>query len=241
MLYPRWRKVIGDLWSNKLRTLLVALSIAVGVFAVGMIADARERMIRGLSDEYLAGNPFSAVISTNEPFDEDLVEAIRDTPGVAEAEGRKSVSVRLNVGPDQWETLQLFAIPDFDDVRIGKFELEQGQWPPPDKTVLIERSALSPMLGVNINMGETILVETLDQEQREIPVVGIVHDLHVAPTFIFGDYYGYITEETLEWFGESREYNSVRFMVDVTGYSTLSTSTQLPMTSAARSSAADAK
>jgi len=29
MLSPRWRKVLGDLWSNKTRTILVVLSIAV--------------------------------------------------------------------------------------------------------------------------------------------------------------------------------------------------------------------
>ena len=32
---PRWNKVLRDLWGNKVRTLLVALSIAIGVFAVG--------------------------------------------------------------------------------------------------------------------------------------------------------------------------------------------------------------
>ena len=35
---PRWHKVFSDLWSNKVRTLLVVASIAVGLFAVGMIA-----------------------------------------------------------------------------------------------------------------------------------------------------------------------------------------------------------
>ena len=41
MIPPRWRKVLRDLWSNKTRTILVVLSIAVGVFAVGMIAGSR--------------------------------------------------------------------------------------------------------------------------------------------------------------------------------------------------------
>ena len=41
MLSPRWRKVLRDLWSNKTRTILVVLSIAVGVFAVGMISGSR--------------------------------------------------------------------------------------------------------------------------------------------------------------------------------------------------------
>ncbi|MEJ2557520.1 MAG: hypothetical protein P8186_15085 [Anaerolineae bacterium] len=37
MISPRWRKVLRDLWHNKARTVIVVLSIAVGVFAVGMI------------------------------------------------------------------------------------------------------------------------------------------------------------------------------------------------------------
>ena len=41
MLRPRWRKVLRDLWSNKTRTLLVVLSIAVGVFAIGMVGGSR--------------------------------------------------------------------------------------------------------------------------------------------------------------------------------------------------------
>ena len=35
---PRWNKVLRDLWGNKVRTLLVALSIAIGVFAVGVVS-----------------------------------------------------------------------------------------------------------------------------------------------------------------------------------------------------------
>ena len=41
MLSPRWRKVLRDLWGNRARTMLVVLSIAVGVFAVGMIAGSQ--------------------------------------------------------------------------------------------------------------------------------------------------------------------------------------------------------
>ncbi len=214
MVNPRWRKVLGDLWSNKTRTLLVALSIAVGVFTVGMIAEGRERMLRGLTEPYLAGNPFSGVIATEQPFDQDLVDSIEKINGVQVAEGSKSVTVRMRVGPDQGEPLQLRAIEDFNDIKISQPTPESGAWPPPDNTMLIERSALSEMLGVNVQQGDTIYVETLDGLDRRIPVTGVVHDMHVAPTFIFGQYYGYITAETLEWFGASRDFSAVRFMVD---------------------------
>ena len=40
LLKPRWSKVFSDLWDDKTRTALVVASIAVGVFAVGMIITA---------------------------------------------------------------------------------------------------------------------------------------------------------------------------------------------------------
>ncbi len=46
MFSPCWRKVLADVWDNKSRTLLVVLSITVGVFAIGMIAGAHDRASR---------------------------------------------------------------------------------------------------------------------------------------------------------------------------------------------------
>ena len=41
MLSPRWQKVFRDLWSNKTRTILVLLSIAIGVAAIGMVSNTK--------------------------------------------------------------------------------------------------------------------------------------------------------------------------------------------------------
>ncbi len=38
MIRPRWQKVIADLWGNRTRSILVVASIAVGLFALGVIA-----------------------------------------------------------------------------------------------------------------------------------------------------------------------------------------------------------
>jgi putative ABC transport system permease protein len=52
MLRPRWKKVLSDLWDNKLRTILVVASIAVGVFSVGMIAGAYVIISQDMSSNY---------------------------------------------------------------------------------------------------------------------------------------------------------------------------------------------
>ena len=77
MLSPRWRKVWRDLWSNKTRTLLVLLSIAVGVTAIGMVMGAQTIVDENLPAAYAAVNPASGQTFTLTTFDDNMVESIR--------------------------------------------------------------------------------------------------------------------------------------------------------------------
>jgi len=69
MLSPRWRKVLRDLWGNKFRTLLVVLSTAVGVFALGL-----KRFIADMHANALQ-LPRSAVVGSD---DEPAVFVVED-------------------------------------------------------------------------------------------------------------------------------------------------------------------
>ena len=91
MLSPRWRKVLRDLWHNKRRTVIVVLSIAVGVFAVGMISSTQIMMSDDLAVSYAATDPASAELYP-EAFDEELVEVVRRIEGVREAEGGRPMA-----------------------------------------------------------------------------------------------------------------------------------------------------
>ena len=107
MLAPRWRKVLGDLSSNPTRTILVVLSIAIGVFAVGTVTGGREILIRDLNGDWNAVNPASASIVADD-IDEDLVQVIRRMPGVAEAQASRSITVRALTPTGEWKDLQDF-------------------------------------------------------------------------------------------------------------------------------------
>ena len=109
MLRPRWRKVLRDLWGNKTRTLLVVLSIAVGVFAIALVSGSQAIMTRELAAAYAAINPVHAQIAA-EPFDDDLVQAVRHVPGVRDAQGHLNLSVRVRTGPETWQQLDLAEI-----------------------------------------------------------------------------------------------------------------------------------
>jgi putative ABC transport system permease protein len=211
MVSPRWRKVWRDLWSNKTRTFLVILSIAVGVFAVGLVATAQAALASELTASYLASNPADLTLMTT-PFDEEMLKAIRrmrDTNDVSVVEGRRLISARVRLAPNQWRTLQLVALADFGDIRINQVHPERGTWPPGKREVLLERSSLRIM---NVAVGEAIEIELSDGTQRRLRVAGLVHDLKL-PAFLTNTVSGYITQDTAEWLGEPRTFNELNALI----------------------------
>ncbi len=209
LLSPRWRKVVRDLWNNKTRTLLVVMSIAVGVFAVGVIVSTQLLLNEDMSASYNATRPASAVLYLGR-FKEDVVDTVRHMPSIETAEGVHSVSLRMQVGPNEWRTLNLDVIDHFDDQKLNVVTPVSGAWPPPDKTVLIERASLHL---TNAQVGQTVTVEVPDNKTRELRIAGIAHDMNKPPAAFTGQPYGYITFDTLEWLGYPRDYSSLRILV----------------------------
>ena len=111
MLRPRWRKVLADLWEHRARTLLVVASIAVGVFAVGMIAGSYIVIPRDMNGSYEASNPANIEIVTD-PLDDQWIEGIGRMEGVAEAEGRRRATLRLKILGRGWTTLEVTALDE---------------------------------------------------------------------------------------------------------------------------------
>lgn len=210
MRNPLWNKVLRDLWGNKTRTLLVVLSIAVGVFAIGTIVSTRIILARELPARYAATNPASATIFTHDPFDEDLVQVVRGMREVQDAEGRRRIPLRLRIGTGEWRDIEIFAIPDYDDIRVNQVWPERGAWPPPERELLIERAALDL---IDAQVGDTVVIESPAGEQRELRIAGLVHDITQPPAVFVGSAYGYITFATLEWLGEPRTFDELHIVV----------------------------
>lgn len=204
----RWTKVFRDLWSNRARTILVILSISVGVFAIGMIASAQDALTQSLAAQYAAMRPADAILLTEPLLDDDFVEGIRNMRGVEEAEGRRSLALRISLDGrgETWRDLTLYALDDYDDQRLFFIREQDGLWPPEKGQVLLERASL-PYIGAEI--GDQILVKTPDGRKFHLTVSGRAHDLYRIPPVIEGWIYGYVSMDTLRWMGESEGYNEL--------------------------------
>jgi putative ABC transport system permease protein len=210
MLQPRWRKIIRDLWSSKLRTILVVLSIAIGVFAIGVIASARVILSRDMNQSYAATNPHSATIFPDH-FNEELVQSVRNMPNVREAAGRRSIRAQIAIGPNQWRDINLYAVPDYNDIRVNRFWSEAGAWPPPDHEVLIERASIDYL---NVSIGATVQIKMNGDTERTMRVAGAVYNPEQPEAGIAGLAFGYISLDTLKWLGEARGLNELLIVVE---------------------------
>jgi putative ABC transport system permease protein len=210
---PRWRKVLRDLWGHRARTFLVILSILVGVTALGIIGATYVIIARDLPLGYNAASPMSARLFTD-PFDDELVRVLKNLSGVGEVEGRRTLTARIKVttpsGQTQWRDIDLFAIPDYEGIKINKIVPEQGKFPPGERELLIERAAL-PLMGARI--GDTVTMRMPNETEREIPVTGTVHDTTRPSATFMNRVYGYLDIKTLEWLGAPQSYNELLFTV----------------------------
>lgn len=209
-IQPRWRKVIKDLWGNKVRTALVVLSIAIGVFAIGMIIGTDIMLRQDLTRGYLDTEPASAILYLS-PFNEELVHVARGVRGVVEAEGRRRFSMRVEVSPGQWKTIDVRAFSDFEDMRLSKIAPEEGAWPPQPGALMIERASL-PLLEASV--GDMLTVRLPDGRTRKMPIQGLVHDVSRPPAQFTGDPSAYITLTTLDSLGLDRTFSELHILVD---------------------------
>src|SRR6266498_4582941 len=170
IMKPRWRKVLHDLLDNKVRTLLVVFSIAVGVFSIGVIAGAYQIISNDMSASYSANKPANVELRMTN-FDEDMLSMIHNQRGVEEAEGRRVFNMRVRVpGTEKWTTLDVIAFEDFEKNAIDLLTPIQGQVMPKKREVLLEQEVLQH---INIGAGGLLEFQLPDGSTKTLPVVGI--------------------------------------------------------------------
>ena len=226
MLSPRWRKVLRDLWYNKTRTLLVIFSIAIGVFAVGMVLHTNLLVAERVRDDFAASMPANATFYA-ENVNNEMVARVAKMPGVAAAEGRSSVQVQVQIGDDEWASIELTAFPEPENLAIDRVlpiktfrefpdvGAERGVWPPKRREVVIERSSYfnQGMIPPDMVVGDTLTIKTRDEKVKSLKVVGLAHESNRAPAPFQGQGFGYVDFDTLEWLGGSATYDQLNIRV----------------------------
>lgn len=200
----RWRKVRADLLTNKLRSGLAVISLAVGTTAVGALVLAGDSLDSSFESSLRTVNPPSAVLVTD-PFDADLVDEVLAHPAVGQAEARRSHRTQVAGPAGDSLGVELVAMPEFADNHVALIDAVEGTWPPSRDGIVLERASISE-LGASV--GDEVLVEIPGKTPLELTVTGTASDVTEVAPMLGGSVRGYVAMETMTELTGSDELNT---------------------------------
>jgi putative ABC transport system permease protein len=166
--YKTWR----DLWGNWSRTLLVALSIAIGVLGVGLIVVTQDILSSDIRTRYAAINPAQIEITVPAGVTLDDVSGLRKISGVAAAQPRAIFNGRYHtLESTEWKTVELIVVPEPDAQTINIITPQTGKWYAERGQVIVERASLTAM---NAQIGDTIIIDAMGHE-KSLEIIGTAH------------------------------------------------------------------
>jgi putative ABC transport system permease protein len=192
-----WYKLRHDLWHHRGRSLLVVLSIAAGVFAVGAIFGMVDQLLSGMDRAHRAVNPAHINIILRNYIPQAVVDELKEVPGVVDVEPVNQLSIRYRLATDdKWALGTLVMRPDFNDQLYDLQMLVDGEWPS-DGKFAVERLS-GQYFGVDL--GESVIFDVAGEE-RAFEIAGLVRHPFVQPPFFGGQAHFFTDAEGLAEFG----------------------------------------
>ncbi|MBI4673655.1 MAG: FtsX-like permease family protein [Chloroflexi bacterium] len=209
-----WTKVWYDLWHYKVRTLLAVLSIAAGVFAVGVVFGMTDQLLSGMDAAHQAVTPSHLNMQLTRYATREQIEGIKNVEGVLDVEPYNLITLNYRFDPQaEWKQGTIVLRENWTQQRMDMTQLKQGAWPRKDN-VAIERLS-SSYYGADI--GDTVWFKQGDRI-REFTVAGKVRHPFVPPPQFGGQAYLFMSREGMERFGVPKGKFSFVY-VRVTPYS----------------------
>lgn len=205
-----WHKIIRDLGRNKLRTLLVILSSAVGIFALGLVFSLSNMMTDQLTQDHRAYRP-AHITFWGAMLDTDTIDAIRDDPDIASAEGEIRAPLRWKrPGETAWQNGELIARSDYTADQINRLELISGRWPRDrERDLVVEQQSADYF---TLSPPGQVLVES-GRRERALPLAGVLRKADVNPPQFGGNATFFATPETASWLLQVNHFNLLHIRI----------------------------
>ncbi len=201
----RWKKVLADFWSNRGRTFLIIITIAVGAFAVGFNSNLGLYMNESMDSDYLSASPSEAEVYAY-PLNDDMIKMARSVPGVNAVEGVSTLSARILHTDGTYVDIQFTALENPNDLTLNLLKPAAGETSIPvygSKETIFDASALS----LGYKPGDTMVIELDNGKRRDVKLAGYAHVVTGFPYNMAKIVFAYTTPETLEWLGGDRTNN----------------------------------
>jgi putative ABC transport system permease protein len=174
-----FRKVWRDLWRNKGRTLMVIMSISVGVMAVGMVVSGNTLVLGQMAGSHVESNPSHGMLWLAGAVDEDTIRSLERIPSVKDIEGYSDSDVHWKTTLDgEWQDGHIISYADLEKQTFDRMTLKEGAWPE-SKLIGVEAAHIDSFGAPGI--GGTVYFE-INEHPRPYTVNGILRNPWEFPT-----------------------------------------------------------
>lgn len=201
-----WQKVWFDLWHNKVRTLLAVLSIAAGVFAIGVVFGMSDQLLAGMDAAHQAVTPSHISMSLSRYATRDEVAGIRRVTGVIDVEPYNIIALEYRFDPNvPWKMGVAVQRDDWERQHMDVVQLREGEWPSKEDAAAERLSSSYFHTGI----GDTVWFKR-DDRIRAFPVMGKIRHPFVLPPQLGGPGYFFLSPQGMEHFGvPNGKFNTV--------------------------------
>jgi putative ABC transport system permease protein len=186
-----YTKILRDLKRNWGRTVLAVLSIAIGVFAVGVNSGMMDMMPKRMLSSYQAANPPHIRLWLSSIVNDDEVARLAREPGIAGVEGVRELGARWRLTPDQeWRDVDIIVRADYEHLQYNTVELISGAWPHKN-TIAAEASSVE---AYGFTLGSTMALQ-INGREHEVKIGGVIRNIMINPPSFGGNATIFISPE----------------------------------------------
>jgi putative ABC transport system permease protein len=209
-----WDKLWADLWKHKVRTTLAALSISIGVLALGFIVGLMDQLTPTWNHAHRSIIPAHIYMRLAQRIDEDTIHALERIDGVEGIEPLNEMMIRYRLAPDEpWRDGVLMMRDDYEEQQYSLLQLKGGTWPYRNEVGIDYRAAES----LGLHAGDQVIFE-MDGTDRALPMSGKIRYHFIAsPEFGFDPHF-FVDAQGMKRFGVP-EGEFQQLMIRVTPYS----------------------
>ena len=185
------KKALSDLKNFPSQTLVAIFALVIGLWGIGGILVSYAVLTNDLRVNFTQTLPPHAVL-TSKDFGRLDLASLKARPEIESAEFRDLSLQRIEVHPNEWIPLWLFAIEDFKHPSLALIHRENGEAIPAAGTMLIERDG---RLVSDLDLESHARVRA-GQRICEVPISGICFDPAQAPATQDHFIYAYVDKKT---------------------------------------------
>jgi len=208
MIPATTKKILADLWNNKARSILVVLSISVGVFAVGIIVSTMVIVKHDMMADYLSINPHTARFYTLD-FEDSLLDKLRSLPDVEAVGASYNIWLKIASTSGKLYQINLNSITSLETLQVDQLILEDGAPTLSDGEIYLDRQGAE---GLGWKVGDTVILSLKDGTTYNLKLVGTVHDVLGNPFKFNSSTSGFVTPATMAELGGSDLNNFINLV-----------------------------